>query len=230
MMSTTLNNKVAAWQEPVTEAPGATRQRVLEVACNLFAEVGFHGTHLREVCKRAKANVAGICYHFGSKEGLYTAVLEEAIQRLANAWNQIRDFPDNAPPEERLRSLVQSLFARLGGGRTWIAKLLTRELLDSVSAPPGSGGVALERDFVFLHAVIRELLDADADRETIRLHALSILWECVFFSVAASNQERLAGGLMGSLPAGSSLARHVAERSLSALGNERIYRGEPHLT
>jgi DNA-binding transcriptional regulator YbjK len=48
-----------------------------KVPCELFAEAGFHGTHLREICKRARTNVAGVSYYFHSKEGLYAAVTME---------------------------------------------------------------------------------------------------------------------------------------------------------
>lgn len=43
------------------------RDRVLEVAREMFAEAGFHGTHFREICKRAGTNVAGICYHLAGE-------------------------------------------------------------------------------------------------------------------------------------------------------------------
>src|SRR3954451_22724831 len=42
-----------------------TRQRLLEVAGEVFAEQGFKNATVREICKRAEANVAAINYHFG---------------------------------------------------------------------------------------------------------------------------------------------------------------------
>ena len=57
-----------------------TRQRVLEAAVEVFAEQGFRKTTVRDICKRAHANVAAINYHFRDKEGLYTAVLQYAHQ------------------------------------------------------------------------------------------------------------------------------------------------------
>ncbi len=56
-----------------------TRTRILDVAEELFAESGFHGTSLRAVTTRASANLAAVNYHFGSKEGLLRAVLQRHI-------------------------------------------------------------------------------------------------------------------------------------------------------
>src|SRR5690606_29551632 len=44
---------------------GSTRQRILEVALDVFAEYGFEGTSTREICKRAQVNAAAINYHWG---------------------------------------------------------------------------------------------------------------------------------------------------------------------
>lgn len=205
-----LQSKNAEWQATPTGSPGPTRERVLEAACNLFAEAGFHGTHFREVCRRAQSNVAGICYYFGSKEGLHEAVIEEARQQLISFRNQSSTVPEDASPEDRLRTLVQGLFEKLSGERAWIAKLLAREWLDSISGAPSSAGAGLQRKFILLQALIREFLGAQSDRETIRLHALSILCECVFFSIAGGNNHQLAPGLVCQLPAATSLAKHVA--------------------
>lgn len=60
-----------------------TRQRLLEVATELFARKGFAETTVRELTKRAGCNVAAISYHFGSKEKLYEAVLIGTFRELA---------------------------------------------------------------------------------------------------------------------------------------------------
>src|SRR5690349_14242089 len=67
MKMTSRHRTEGGWTNMAAGCVVAPRDRVLEVACELFAEAGFHGAHFREICKRAGTNVAGICYHFQSK-------------------------------------------------------------------------------------------------------------------------------------------------------------------
>lgn len=60
-----------------------TRQRLLDVAAELFARKGFSDTTVRELAKGARCNVAAISYHFGSKEKLYEVVLVRTFRELA---------------------------------------------------------------------------------------------------------------------------------------------------
>jgi TetR/AcrR family transcriptional regulator len=53
------------------------RSRLLEVGTRLFAERGLHGVSVRELSQAAGASISMISYHFGSKEGLYSEVLQE---------------------------------------------------------------------------------------------------------------------------------------------------------
>jgi len=47
-----------------------TRARLLDAAREVFSEHSFQGATVREICRRAEANVAAVNYHFGNKEGL----------------------------------------------------------------------------------------------------------------------------------------------------------------
>ncbi len=199
--------------------PLAPRDRVLEVACELFAEAGFHGTHLREICKRAGTNVAGVCYHFHSKEGLYQAVVMEAGRRLSDQAGGGVASPQ-LPPEQKLLKVVESLLEKFSGERVWIAKLLTRELVDPAGGAHNYAASGLERDFVLLQAVMRDLLGAKANSETIRLHALSVITECVIYCLAGENPNHPLTQLAVRLPGRARLARFVTQRSLGALQRE----------
>lgn len=56
-----------------------TRQRLLDAAERMFAAKGFEATSLRDVTSRARANLAAVNYHFGSKEALIRAVFERRL-------------------------------------------------------------------------------------------------------------------------------------------------------
>lgn len=198
-----------------------TRERVLEVACILFAEAGFHGTHLREVCKRAGANIAGVCYHFRSKQGLYEAVIMEACRQLYGRDDKAPGAPTVAQPAQRLGAMVGSLFEKLSGDHVWIAKLLARELVAPVCGREAFAGSGLERDLILLQGVVRDLLGPQGDDEMVRLHTFSVVNECLFYSLAADNLSKVLPDLGRGLPNRASMARHVTRRCLGALERER---------
>jgi AcrR family transcriptional regulator len=59
--------------------PKATKLRILDAAEELFARDGYAATSLRRVTELAGVNLAGVNYHFGSKEGLLEAVIARRI-------------------------------------------------------------------------------------------------------------------------------------------------------
>lgn len=52
-----------------------TREQLIGSATTLFAEKGYAGASVRDICEQAGASTNAITYHFGSKEELYRAVL-----------------------------------------------------------------------------------------------------------------------------------------------------------
>ncbi|MEI8039113.1 MAG: TetR family transcriptional regulator [Verrucomicrobiota bacterium] len=65
-------------QLPLSEA----KQRLLDAAEPLLAERGFEAVSVRDITQLAKANVAAINYHFGTREGLIGWVVVRHLQPL----------------------------------------------------------------------------------------------------------------------------------------------------
>ncbi len=63
-----------------------TRERLLTVAERLLLESGYDNVSVRAINAAAGANPAAVHYHFGSKDGLVAALLEE---RLAPVWQDV---------------------------------------------------------------------------------------------------------------------------------------------
>ncbi|MDR1657531.1 MAG: CerR family C-terminal domain-containing protein [Deltaproteobacteria bacterium] len=58
------------------------KEAFLKAGAELFGDFGLDGTSTRALARKANANISGIVYHFGSKEGLYQAVLEHIVARF----------------------------------------------------------------------------------------------------------------------------------------------------
>src|SRR5258705_7289259 len=106
-----------------------TRSRLLNAAARLFAERGFARVTVRDICKKARANVAAVNYHFGGKDGLYQAVMGMAMETMQATTEAARAAGRNLPPEERIRAYVSVFAERLLGiqHETWIHQLMLRE-------------------------------------------------------------------------------------------------------
>ena len=64
------------------EAGERTRQRLIEATRALLAEHGESGVSLRAITDAADANVASVSYHFGSKDALVSAAIEQSLEQL----------------------------------------------------------------------------------------------------------------------------------------------------
>ncbi|MGW2846419.1 TetR/AcrR family transcriptional regulator, partial [Streptomyces sp. NPDC001274] len=69
---------------------GNTRQRIQDVALELFAEQGYEKTSLREIAERLDVTKAALYYHFKTKEDILVGIFEDLnrpVQELV-AWGQ----------------------------------------------------------------------------------------------------------------------------------------------
>ena len=74
-MQKALFHKAAA-RHPRHHDSGATREAILEAAERIFADEGLEGARTDAIAAAAGVNKALLYYYFGSKSGLYRAVLE----------------------------------------------------------------------------------------------------------------------------------------------------------
>lgn len=72
--ATTRSDDVADARNATSEGPADTRERVLDVALDLFIEQGFDGTSMREIAERVGVTKAALYYHFQSKDDILMAL------------------------------------------------------------------------------------------------------------------------------------------------------------
>lgn len=84
-----------------TASPG--RQKILDVAADLFATQGFKATTLSDVARAAKLKKATLYHYFPSKNAIFLAVLTEGIDQLRESSTEAVAIAD---PVQRLDALL----------------------------------------------------------------------------------------------------------------------------
>jgi AcrR family transcriptional regulator len=196
-----------------------TRHRLLEAAGEVFAEYGFRRATIRDICRRANANVAAVHYHFGDKEQFYATVLRYAHRYALEKYPPHLGLPDNATNPQRLHAFVRSFLLRIldAGHPAWHGKLIAQEML----APTPAFEALVEEEIrplaEQLQAIVHSLLGAYADPTRVRLCALSIVGQCVFYHHARPVIARLFPEQRYAQHDIERLAEHVVQFSLAAL-------------
>lgn len=98
-----------------------TRERVLEAAAQLIANHGYAATSIARISKASGANPASIYWAFGSKEGLFAAVMERAADAFFQELAEPQGDPD---PWKRLAALAEAF----EGGPEFLRLLLVLSL------------------------------------------------------------------------------------------------------
>jgi AcrR family transcriptional regulator len=83
-----------------------TRLRLIEAATRGFAEEGVHTASLLEITRQAgQRNRGAVHYHFGSREGMLVAVLEQHVDLLAVRERELLAIARQQPDDD-LASVV----------------------------------------------------------------------------------------------------------------------------
>jgi AcrR family transcriptional regulator len=104
-----------------------TRERILRAAINEFAAKGFSGGRIEAICASARVNIRMIYHHFGGKEGLYIAVLEETLGGLRSEELKL-DF-ELASPMEAMLQLFEFTYEHFAAHPRLISLLSGENLL-----------------------------------------------------------------------------------------------------
>jgi TetR/AcrR family transcriptional regulator, regulator of cefoperazone and chloramphenicol sensitivity len=212
-----MNSRTWSGADPQSQAE--TRRQLLEVAGGVFAEVGFRNATVREICRRAGANIAAVNYHFGDKEALYTEVLRHSQQKAFEKYPPLLEVTADAPPEEKLRAFIQSFLLRIfnSGSTAWFGKIMSREMVE----PTGALDLLVEERIRpmanLLRGIVAEVLDCSPHSEKVRLCCLSVVGQCVFFHHCRTMISRLFPGQRLDASAVEQLAGHISHFSLAAM-------------
>jgi len=200
-----------------------TRERLLYAAGEVFAEHGFRSATVREICRRAKVNLASVNYHFSSKEELYTAVLDYAYQQASRKYPHEPKKDINKPPEHLLYDFIRNFLLRIldEGRPAWYGKLMAREIVEPTGALERIIDTGIRPLHEHLASIVRTLLGNRGNKEEISRCILSIIGQCLFYRHGRPIISRLYPGLHceNGIAGIDRTAAHITEFTLSALKN-----------
>jgi TetR/AcrR family transcriptional regulator, cholesterol catabolism regulator len=127
-----------------------TRRRLLDAAAAEVARHGRAGASLSAIATAAGLKPGSIYFHFGSREQLIDAMLEEGVReslaRLDLALAEVTDWVRPGDPRDRLRAAIRAHLDALGDLRDYAAVVLAPAL--ALDGPPRAAFRELRRAYL----------------------------------------------------------------------------------
>ena len=147
------------------ERGSAARQKLIQAGLKIYSEVGFESASTRNLAAAAGVNIAAIPYYFGSKEGLYLAVIDHIVdyyqKNLGEGLDEIRQaLKDEKTTQAEYLDLLDGYIRRMlhfvleenSQECAQISRIYTREQMDPTSA--------FQKLFQGFIGVLRETIEA----------------------------------------------------------------------
>lgn len=166
-----------------------TRLALIRAALKLFGAQGFEATSTREIAALANANIAGITYHFGGKEGLRAAAAEHIVRTLQGVGGPLLAEsldPERLAPDEATKQLVRIFEAMVDFLlATPEAEDISQFILRELARPTAALDIIYEGMFLPTHERICKLWQTatgeDQNSETTKLTAFTLIGQVVYF-------------------------------------------------
>jgi len=162
-----------------------TRLHILETAGQLFAERGFAESTSKEICTRAGTNMAAVNYHFGSRDGLYEAVLIEAHRQLVSMDELVSLASVPTDPRLKLRTFLTHLVEMGSQPKApWGFRVVLREALSPSPALPVMVRQAVLPKAKLIRGLIGGIMGLPDDHPSVQRAMLFVVLPCIVMTVA----------------------------------------------
>lgn len=201
---------------PKREDGKETRSRILDSACEVFAEKGYRATRVADICKRAGANVAGVNYYFGDKATLYSEAWQHAFKKCPEL-----KLPEasGTSPEEQLRAYIHSLMQHFTerGPQGQFTRLYLMELANPTGLIHDIWHDLIKPRRELLLGIISNIMGKEATDKEVLFCELSIISQCrALLTIRPNDLEYLLGQPL-STDLIHSLAEHITRFSLAGI-------------
>src|SRR5271170_3568813 len=198
--------------------PEDTRTKLLDAAGQVFAESGFQGATVREICSRAGVNIALVNYHFGDKLELYTEVLRYSVGSPGNGIVK-QATRSTAPAEEAFRELIHAMLLRVcrADRPGWHFRLMMHEFAQPTPAMASVIDETMRPVYDRFRELTGSMLHLNPDHERVRLSTHSVIAQVVHYAHARHVVSRVWPELELNPERIAQIANHIAEFSLAGI-------------
>lgn len=157
-----------------------TQTRLLAAATETFAEQGYEGASVRSITRRAGANLGAITYHFGSKAGLFEAVLLRAVDGLLQELDRAASAPGSAL--ERLERVITAHFQHVAD-HPQLRRLLLQILAADRTVPESAVGCLRRAAGLVGSLIAQGQLEGTIRKGDPRLLAVAVMAQPIMLNV-----------------------------------------------
>jgi AcrR family transcriptional regulator len=209
---------IAVSQRRSRRFAASTREKLLEAAGQVFAERGYYNVTIREICRRAGANVAAVNYTFGDKLGLYTEVLRQSV-RASQTAALAAALDSAATPEDVLRKVIHARLLSLCGSarRDWHIRIVMHEFSQPTPAMARVIDEGMRPIYDRVRKAVGKMIGLPPNHEKTRLCNNSIMGQVLFYTFSQPVLARLQPELKLTPDQLERIADHITEFSLAYL-------------
>ncbi|MFM2481006.1 TetR/AcrR family transcriptional regulator [Celerinatantimonas sp. YJH-8] len=179
-----------------------TRERIIEAAGELFAQHGYHGTTSKAICHRSHVNQAAVNYHFGSRKGLYEAILSEvheSLIKMDDMESLLHNTQLNA--EQKLQAFIRQLIPAIMDAKSWQLRIWAREIAaPSECFPELMAGNILPK-FDYLRQLISQVTGLDVDSPKLLPAIYGFISPCLMLLISNREPQMPMSGIFSYSPA-----------------------------
>ena len=153
-----------------------TRQKLLEVARELFAHKGLEATTMNDIAAASGRGRRTLYTYFRNKEEIYYAVIEEELERLSEKMDEVASM--DVEPEEKIFTLI---YTHLSIIRDTVARngTLRAEFFRNIWMVE-----KVRKAFdVEEHRILQKVLQEGVDKGRFRIENVGLMADIVYYSV-----------------------------------------------
>jgi AcrR family transcriptional regulator len=168
---------------------GGTRERIQEIALELFAEQGYEKTSLREIAERLGVTKAALYYHFKSKEDIVRSFIEDYRAEL----EKVVSWGTSQPRTPESRAEILARYADIVSEQLAIIRFMEQNqaAMHSLMSDSGARKKMFRDQFMSLCDVITPPGAPLADRVRAAMAVISIGMSSLLFQREAASPEEL---------------------------------------